>query len=194
LGKKGRRNAGGLYCPQRNVIKESSLEANTYAVTDDDGEDYLYHTKEFETFFSCANLSKCPILNEVFTKDGEWSHWALIDQQSGVEIWNSLSGLSFDAVSRPLIKYLCENHHPHVTVIVTPAGAELLGGMKSTGKVEDYLVDKGIIWNGDASLANNIFGERFGVDWEYTEKGSNDIKVNGKVIKVGDPIGEIAVE
>ena len=47
----------------------------------------------------------------------------------------------FDSASRILIKYLCENHNPHVTVIVTPTGAELLGGLKSTGEIMDYVKD-----------------------------------------------------
>ena len=41
-------------------------------------------------------------------------------------------------------------------------------------------------WDGSAELANKIFGERYGVDWEYISKESTDIVVNGKIIKVGD--------
>jgi len=47
----------------------------------------------------------------------------------------------FEDVVRPMIKYLCENHHPHVTVIVTPTNAELLEGKQSTGEIMDYVVD-----------------------------------------------------
>ncbi|MFA5243662.1 MAG: hypothetical protein WC380_00040 [Pedobacter sp.] len=47
----------------------------------------------------------------------------------------------FESSARMLIKHICENHHPHVTVIVTPTGAELLEGVKSTGLVDDYLTD-----------------------------------------------------
>ena len=47
----------------------------------------------------------------------------------------------FEDVARPLIKFLCENCHPHVTVIVTPTNAELLEGMCSTGKIMDYVRD-----------------------------------------------------
>jgi hypothetical protein len=36
----------------------------------------------------------------------------------------------FYDVAMPLIEYLRENHHPHVTVIVTPTHAELLEGIK----------------------------------------------------------------
>ncbi len=34
----------------------------------------------------------------------------------------------FEAAVKPLIDYLKQNHHPHVIVIVDPAGAELLEG------------------------------------------------------------------
>lgn len=34
----------------------------------------------------------------------------------------------FIKVAEPLIKYLCENHHPHTTVIVTSTNAELMVG------------------------------------------------------------------
>lgn len=45
------------------------------------------------------------------------------------------------AAADPLIKYLAENHHPHVTAIVTGIGAEILEGIKSTGQVMDYIKD-----------------------------------------------------
>ena len=48
---------------------------------------------------------------------------------------------SFRAAARPLIKWLCENVHPHHTIIVTPTGAELLEGSASTGDVFDYVKD-----------------------------------------------------
>ena len=43
--------------------------------------------------------------------------------------------------AEPLIKYLCENHHPHVTAIVTGTSIELLEGLMSIPKIYDYLVD-----------------------------------------------------
>jgi hypothetical protein len=48
---------------------------------------------------------------------------------------------TFETVTRPVIKWLCENHHPHVTVIITPTNAELLEGLKSTGQILDYVRD-----------------------------------------------------
>lgn len=47
----------------------------------------------------------------------------------------------FEKAAAPLIKYLCENHHPHVTIIVTPTGAELLEGKISTGEITEHLKD-----------------------------------------------------
>lgn len=49
--------------------------------------------------------------------------------------------LAFEAAARPLIKWLCENVHPHHTAVVTPIGAELLEGRCSTGKMMDYVRD-----------------------------------------------------
>ena len=47
----------------------------------------------------------------------------------------------FEALTRPLIKWLCENYHPHHTVIVTPTSAEMLEGVCCTGQVLDYVRD-----------------------------------------------------
>ena len=47
----------------------------------------------------------------------------------------------FEGVVRPVIRYLCENHHPHVTVIITPTNAELLEGTISIGQVLYHVVD-----------------------------------------------------
>lgn len=41
--------------------------------------------------------------------------------------------------ARPMMKYLCENHDPMVTVIITPTGAQLLGGLKGTGYIDEYI-------------------------------------------------------
>lgn len=47
----------------------------------------------------------------------------------------------FEELARPMIKYLCENYHPHVTVIITPTTAELSEGLKSIGYIDDYIRD-----------------------------------------------------
>lgn len=47
----------------------------------------------------------------------------------------------FEAVTRPVIEWLNNNCHPHVSVIVTPTNAELLEGVCSTGEILDYVKD-----------------------------------------------------
>jgi hypothetical protein len=47
----------------------------------------------------------------------------------------------FIEAARPLMKYLCENHHPHTSVIVNPTFAELSVGEMVTHKINDYLLD-----------------------------------------------------
>jgi len=47
----------------------------------------------------------------------------------------------FEQLARPMIQYLCENYHPHVTVVITPTNAELLEGQMSTGQIMDYVRD-----------------------------------------------------
>lgn len=49
--------------------------------------------------------------------------------------------IEFEEASRPLLKFLCDNCHPHVSVIVTPTNAELLEGSCSTGPILDYVRD-----------------------------------------------------
>lgn len=46
----------------------------------------------------------------------------------------------FEQLSRKLIKYLCENHHPHTTILISPTGAEIVEGVKAF-YTEEYLVD-----------------------------------------------------
>lgn len=46
----------------------------------------------------------------------------------------------FEEAAKPLIKFLCENCHPHVTVIVEPTRAELLEGSCSI-KCEEFILD-----------------------------------------------------
>lgn len=43
--------------------------------------------------------------------------------------------------AKPLIKYLCENHHPHVTAIVTPTSVEVLEGIQTVPNITEFIVD-----------------------------------------------------
>lgn len=45
-----------------------------------------------------------------------------------------------------------------------------------------------LTWNGSADLANKVFGESYGSDWEYVSNQSLDIIVHGRLIKVGETI------
>ena len=47
----------------------------------------------------------------------------------------------FEQLARPMMQHLCENYHPHVTVVITPTNAELLEGKMSTGQIMDYVRD-----------------------------------------------------
>lgn len=42
----------------------------------------------------------------------------------------------FEALTKPLIQWLNENAHPHVTAIVTPVGAEVLEGLMAYQTME----------------------------------------------------------
>jgi hypothetical protein len=47
----------------------------------------------------------------------------------------------FEELSRAMMRYLNDNHHPHVTVIITPTNAQLMEGIQSTGEIMDYVKD-----------------------------------------------------
>lgn len=47
----------------------------------------------------------------------------------------------FTELARPLMKWLCDNYHPHVIVTVTPTSAELSEGIMHTGQILDYVHD-----------------------------------------------------
>lgn len=55
-------------------------------------------------------------------------------------ILTSESIKELEEASKPLIKFLCDNCHPHVTVIVTPDGAEMVEGI-ATIKVTEFIKD-----------------------------------------------------
>lgn len=46
----------------------------------------------------------------------------------------------FEKVTRPLIQYMAENHHPHTKIIVESTGAELVEGVMNFPTTE-YLRD-----------------------------------------------------
>jgi len=46
----------------------------------------------------------------------------------------------FEELAKQLIEYLCKNHHPHTTIIITPTGAEILEGVQAFN-AEEFLRD-----------------------------------------------------
>ena len=40
-----------------------------------------------------------------------------------------------------MIKYLCENYHPHVTAIVTPTSVEVMEGIQVIPNITEFIVD-----------------------------------------------------
>lgn len=48
--------------------------------------------------------------------------------------------LDFATISKLMIKYINDNHHPHCTIIVTNTHAEILEGIKCV-KTNDYIKD-----------------------------------------------------
>jgi hypothetical protein len=46
----------------------------------------------------------------------------------------------FENVAKPLMKWLCDNKHPHTTAIVTGNVAELVEGVE-TVKTDEFIVD-----------------------------------------------------
>ena len=61
--------------------------------------------------------------------------------QLKIRDFKDLKAVDFKTASLPLIKYLNENHHPHVTAIVTTTSCELLEGLQAHIKIYHFLVD-----------------------------------------------------
>jgi len=47
---------------------------------------------------------------------------------------------SFEDAVKPVIKWLNDNGHPHMTILITPTGAELVEGIKIM-RTEEFLID-----------------------------------------------------
>ncbi len=43
-------------------------------------------------------------------------------------------------LAEPLVRHLCENHHPHTTIVVTCTGAELMETMSSES-IKEFIKD-----------------------------------------------------
>lgn len=65
----------------------------------------------------------------------------LVEMEDSYQPIDSVCVDDFCNSSKPLIKYLAENHHPHVKVIVTNNNAELLEGLTTTGEINEFIKD-----------------------------------------------------
>lgn len=94
-----------------NIVITESLDTNYYYGYDEQGNELVIH--------------KSLVLNSF--------DWSIINEEKKEDL--------FTKFSRPLMKYLAENHHPHTKVIVESNLSELVEGVKTTGTINDYLVD-----------------------------------------------------
>jgi hypothetical protein len=75
--------------------------------------------------------------------DNRWYDERIFSTPRDIVKWCEItkSNNDFKAAAMPLIKYLSENHHPHVTAIITPTSCELMEGLKLYPMIYDYVVD-----------------------------------------------------
>lgn len=67
--------------------------------------------------------------------------WLLNYGKNGKTISNYEKDDELKEAATPLIKYLNENHHPHVTVIVTSTSVELLEGKMGLPNIYEFIKD-----------------------------------------------------
>lgn len=60
--------------------------------------------------------------------------------QPGASVVSPVQQAEFETLTRPLIRWLNDNWHPHVTVVITPTRAELLEGLVAF-TTTDYVRD-----------------------------------------------------
>ena len=53
----------------------------------------------------------------------------------------SLDENKLEQLIKPVLKHLCENYHPHVSLIITSTRFELFESLKSSGHIDDYVRD-----------------------------------------------------
>jgi hypothetical protein len=72
-------------------------------------------------------------INNYLSENAYW----LIDEAKEME--KEITS-NFESASRPLMKYLAQNHHPHTSAYVRNDLAELLEGQQIFG-TDDYILD-----------------------------------------------------
>lgn len=58
--------------------------------------------------------------------------------------------------AEPLIKYLAQQHHPHVIAIVTNSSVELLEGIMSIPKIDDFNEQSEVCWHNKKVFETDI--------------------------------------
>lgn len=67
--------------------------------------------------------------------------WIREREKEAAQRYKARTQMKFEEITRPVLKFLCENYHPHVSVIITPTTAVLYEGELSIGEINDYVVD-----------------------------------------------------
>ena len=93
---------------------------------------------------SCDNsadsfLEKYGIQNELIYSKDEEAHE--LSSLLGGYLVEALDYSTFRESANPLLKYLNENHHPHVTAIITTTSIELLDRLQAEPGIYDYVID-----------------------------------------------------
>lgn len=89
------------------------------------------------------SLKAKSLVREVFADNGEHSHYELLDAETGKVIWaeeEKDEKFEFEKAAEPMIKYLAENHHPHMQVLIDSTSAILLEQEKRYTN-SSYVVD-----------------------------------------------------
>lgn len=72
------------------------------------------------------------LIEEIMSGTSASNVMHLLDQYSNRD--------DFKQLARPIMKYLCNHHHPHTTIIISGTNAEILEGIESVG-TDEFLVD-----------------------------------------------------
>lgn len=87
------------------------------------------------------SLKVKPLVREIFADNGEHSHYELLDAETGKVLWTEEEkDEKFEKAAEPMIKYLAENHHPHMQVLIDSTSAILLEQEKMYTN-SSYVVD-----------------------------------------------------
>lgn len=87
------------------------------------------------------SLKVKPLVREVFADNGEHSHYELLDAETGKVLWTEEEkDEKFEKAAEPMIKYLAENHHPYMQVLIDSTSAILLEQEKMYTN-SSYVVD-----------------------------------------------------